>query len=171
MTGVRVETKIDATAAAGAFARLAETVANPEPVLRAIGTGGVSVTQTRFQEGVDPEGNAWAALNPAYATGKRGPGILRESGIRGGLMGSITFRTTSDSVAWGSNKVYALIHQVGGTIMPKRGSRLFFTIGGMTVAAKSVTIQARPYLGVGPREEEMMLDVVEGALDRAGGAT
>jgi phage virion morphogenesis protein len=171
MTGVRIETRIDATAAGEAFARLARVVADPEPVLRAIGTGGVSLVQDRFQTATDPDGNPWQALNPAYAAEKRGPGILRESGMRGGLMASITFQTTRDSVAWGTNKVHALIHQVGGTITPKRGNRLVFSIGGATVFAKSVTIPARPYLGIGPKEGEMMLDVVEGALDRAGVAT
>jgi phage virion morphogenesis protein len=171
MTGVNIETKIEATAAAAAFERLARVVSDPEPVLRAIGVGGVELVQTRFQKAEDPEGNPWRPLNTAYAAEKRGPGILRESGMRGGLMASVTFKTTSDSVAWGSNKVHAAIHQLGSTITPKKGDRLFFRIGGALVAAKSVTIPARPYLGIGKDEEEMMLDVVEGALDRAGGAT
>ena len=166
MTGVVIETRIDATKAAKAFGELAKVITRPEPVLRAIGTGLVQVTQDRFESGKDPDGKSWAALNPGYAATKRGPGILRESAMRGGLMASVTFQTSSDAVAVGTNKVYAAIHQFGGTIKPKSADRLVFRIGGQMVFAKSVTIPARPFLGIGPEDEEMILDVVEGALDR-----
>lgn len=170
MTGVVIETRIDATAAAEAFDRLARVVRDPEPILRAIGVGLVQVTQDRFESATAPDGSSWAALNPLYAATKRGPGILRESAMRGGLMASITFETSSDAVQVGTNKVYAAIHQFGGTIKPKSGDALVFRIGGQLVFARSVTIPARPFLGIGPADEEMILDVVEDALDRAAGA-
>lgn len=166
MTGAVIETRIDTTKAAKAFGELAKVIDRPEPVLRAIGTGLVEVTQGRFESGKDPQGKSWQGLNAAYGATKRGPGILRESAMRGGLMSSITFQTSSDTVQVGTNKVYAAIHQFGGTIKPKTGDRLVFRIGGQTVFARSVTIPARPYLGIGPEDEDMILDVVEGALDR-----
>lgn len=166
MTGVIIETRIDATKAAKAFEQLGRVISEPEPVLRAIGTGLVQVTQDRFESGTAPDGSSWAALNPLYAATKRGPGILRESGMRGGLMASITFETSGDAVQVGTNKVYGAIHQLGGTIKPKSGDALVFRIGGQLAFAKSVTIPARPYLGIGPADEEMILDVVEDAFDR-----
>lgn len=51
------------------------------------------------------------------------------------------------SGAWGSKAViYALIHELGGTILPKKGTHLTFQIGGNWVRTKSVTIPKRPYL-------------------------
>lgn len=167
MTGAIAEIRIEDTQAAKAFGELVRVIDQPEPVLRAIGTGLVQVTQDRFESATDPQGNAWTALNPLYAATKRGPGILRESAMRGGLMSSITFETSSDAVQVGTNKVYAAIHQFGGTIKPKDAPALIFRIGGKLVWARSVTIPARPFLGVGPDDEEMILDVVEGALARA----
>lgn len=48
---------------------------------------------------------------------------------------------------WGSRDVrYALIHELGGVIRPRRARALVFEVGGRTVAVRSVTIPARPYL-------------------------
>ena len=170
MTGVRIETSIETGPVADALGRVAAVVSEPAGVLGAIGTGLVETTQTRFEQGVDPQGNAWPALSSGYAADKRGPGVLRESGMRGGLMGSITREVTGDAVQVGTNKVYAAVHQSGAEIRPKSGDRLLFQIGGQTVAAKSVTIPARPFLGIGPADELMIGDVVEGALDKGLGA-
>lgn len=170
MTGVRIETRIEATEAAAAFAALQRVMADPTPVLRAIGTGILSTTRDRFFKEADPEGNRWKPLNPGYAAGKRGPGILREGGGSSSLMDSLSFQTTTDAVEVGTNRPYGAIHQFGGEIKPTKGDRLVFSIGGSPVFARSVTIPARPFLGFGPAEIETTLDVIEGALDRAMGA-
>jgi hypothetical protein len=48
---------------------------------------------------------------------------------------------------WGSaDVVYALIHELGGTIRPKSAARLAFQVGGEFRSAASVTIPPRPYL-------------------------
>ncbi|NIX75394.1 phage virion morphogenesis protein [Microvirga terricola] len=164
MTGITLETKIDAKAAIVAFRKVQRRVADMTPLMRAIGTGLVENTHTRFERAQDPQGRAWKPVSPTYALGKRGPGILRESAMRGGLMGSITFRASAQSVAVGSNKVYAAVHQLGGTISAK-GSHLVFPMGNRMVFAKSVTIPARPFLGIGREDEETILEVLETALD------
>lgn len=47
----------------------------------------------------------------------------------------------------GSNVVYAKIHEFGGTIKPKHGQYLKFSVpGGGFVSAKQVHIPARPYV-------------------------
>lgn len=171
MTGVSIEVRVDTGPAAEALARLADAVDDATPIMRALGVGLRENVFQRFEREVGPDGRAWAALSPDYAREKRGPGKLREAGIRGGLMGSITFSASRRSLELGTNKVYGLIHQVGGIIAPKNGPRLVFTMGGRPVFARSVTIPARPYLGIGPGDEETILDVVTGALDRAAGRT
>ena len=49
--------------------------------------------------------------------------------------------------SWGSRDArYALIHELGGTIVPKRAKALVFEIGGEVVRVMKVVIPARPYL-------------------------
>lgn len=167
MTGFVLITRMDMTEASRGFGRLAGVMRDTTPVMRAIGTGLVSSTQERFDAGQDPDGAAWAALNPTYAAGKRGPGILRESGMRGGLQGSITYQAGRNEVRTGTNKIYAAIHQFGGVIKAKNGGALAFKMGNRIVRTPSVTIPARPFLGISSDDRDMILDVVEGALDRA----
>lgn len=168
MTGVTM--KIEAGPATEALERLQEAFADATPIMNAIGVGLRENVHTRFEDEKAPDGSSWVALNPDYKSDKRGPGILRESGIRGGLMASIAIAATSRNVEVGTNRVYGAIHQFGGTITPKNpGGLLVFTIGGTKIAVPEVAIPARPYLGIGPEDEETILDVVEGALDRATG--
>ncbi|KKN39096.1 hypothetical protein LCGC14_0746920 [marine sediment metagenome] len=48
---------------------------------------------------------------------------------------------------WGSKDVaYALIHELGGRIVPKKAKVLRFKVDGQWRSAKEVTIPARPYL-------------------------
>jgi len=166
MTGARISIQIDDQEIQAGLHRLAGLTKNFTPLMRAIGTGLAEVTRKRFDQARDPAGLPWAPLNPAYAATKRGPGILRESGMRGGLQGSITFQTSGMTVEVGTNKVYGAIHQFGGTIKPKKGKFLVFRMGGRPVFARSVTIPARPFLGFGAADRDMVLDVVDSQLQR-----
>lgn len=168
---VRIETSLEDKELQDAFRRMQKAVANPTGILKAIGTGLVEGTHQRFEQAVDPEGKPWKPLNTVYASSKRGAGILRESGMRGGLMGSVTMQADSDSVEVGTNKIYAAVHQFGATITAKKAKRLFFFMGDQAFRPQSVTIEARPFIGISKEDEEMTLDVVEGALLRASGKT
>lgn len=94
---------------------LAREVKDLRPALGHIGEAVKESTQNRILAGgPGPDGQAWPALSPAYLLQKKGPGLLRESGQ---LLDSITWKVKGDqAVAIGSNKVYAAIHQFGGTI-------------------------------------------------------
>lgn len=170
MSGVQLIIRMDMSQVQSTFQRLAMAVSDTAPIMRAIGAGLVTSTQDRMDDGVGPDGASWAPLNPVYAAGKKGPGILRERAMRGGLQGSITYSAGRDQVAVGSNKIYAGVHQTGAVITPKGGGRLVFRLGNRVVHARSVTIPARPYLGVSNEDREMIMDVVTGALDRAIGS-
>lgn len=167
MAGATLEVRLEATQAAAQLRSAAEAWGQPGPILRAIGVGLARNTRERFDQGMDPGGHPWAELNPAYEMGKKGPGILRESGMRGGLQGSITFDVAGHEVAIGTNKIYGAIHQFGGTIRPKRGPYLVFRLAGALVKTREVTIPARPYLGIGDEDEDTILDVAEAFLTRA----
>lgn len=164
MTGARIVSALDDASVLAAFTRLRAVATVNTPMMRAIGVGLVTVTQQRFVQGVDPEGNAWTPLSPAYAAIKRGPGILRASLM---LQRSITFEAGPGFVMWGSNRIYAAIHQFGGTIVPKSAKALVFKLSTGIVRVQSVTIPARPYLGFGEAERVITLDVVETFIENA----
>lgn len=167
MAGAIIFTRIESKAPRRVFAALSRVMANPTPVMAAIGTGLVESTHERFERAVDPGGQAWAPLLPAYAAIKRGPGILRAAGMAGGLMGSITRRAGRDRVEVGTNKIYAGVHQHGATIRANKAKALVFRLAGGMVMAKSVTIPARPFLGLTRSDEDMILDMLQDALERA----
>lgn len=165
--GISITVTINAAQVRQAFNRLTLLMSDTTPVMRAIGTGLIAGTHDRFQMGVSPEGAPWKKLTPQYAMTKRGAGILRESAMAGGLMGSIAMEAGRDQVAVGSNKIYAAVHQFGATITPKSGQYLVFWMGGRLIKARSVTIPERPYLGVSSDDQVMIGDVVTGFLSRA----
>jgi phage virion morphogenesis protein len=166
VSGARITVELQSPDLPAAMARWRGVGRNPAPMMRAIGTRLVSNTQDRFDVGQDPEGRPWAALSPGYAGLKRGAGILREAAMRGGLMGSITHDVVGAEVAIGSNKIYAGVHQFGAIIRAKNKPFLRFrTVTGFA-AVRSVTIPARPYLGLSRTDEEDIFDTVEFFLNR-----
>lgn len=166
MTGARIAVKLDDKVILTALGRLGDVGLVSNGLMRAIGVGLVANTQERFDKAVDPEGKPWKALNPAYAALKRGPGILREAGMRGGLEGSITFQVSGTSVEVGSNKVYAAVHQFGAVIKAKNAKALVFRMGSSLVRVKSVTIPARPYLGFSEADRVTVLEAIDVAIKR-----
>ena len=68
----------------------------------------------------------------------------------------------------GSNLPYARIHQLGGTIRPKKGKFLKFRgLDGEDVFVKEVTIPARPYLGISDDDREEIMDTMTDFLEGA----
>lgn len=166
MTGVTISITISDKAVSQAFQKLERAMADTTPVMDAIGTGLVGSTHQRFATSTDPDGQAWSALVPAYAEGKRNSRILTESGL---LRDSIHSKAQRNEVRVGPHKVYAAIHQFGGTIKPKKGSHLRFRMGDRLIKAESVTIPARPYLGISSADETMIAETVFGFLSRLSG--
>lgn len=103
-----------------------------------------SATEGAFEAEADPvTGQAWASLSDAYlkANPKRQGGKMLQV-HDGGLASSISADSGDFWAEIGSNKIYAAIHQFGGTDdMP----------------AGPAGIPARPYLGVSREDEQSML--------------
>lgn len=95
--------------------------------LAEIGEYLVSETQERFATSTDPDGNHWAGVQRSG----------RPLWDFGHLMKSIEYQTDGHSLEVGSDLVYAAIHQFGGPAGRN----------------KSVTIEARPYLGINQDNE------------------
>lgn len=155
------------------IARLRALGERPRPIFDAIGAYGESSTRLRFKKGIDPEGKPWKPSLRAQATGGQ---TLVMQGAHGGLLGSITHRADDNSAEWGTNKVYAAIHQFGGVIKPKRKKSLRFRLAnGAFVTTKRVVMPQRAFLGVneedGQEIQAVTLDVVKAAeAGHVGGA-
>jgi len=166
MSGVRLDYSINDSKPLAMLQRLENF--NARAMFDDIGGYLDSEVANRFVEGKDPDGNTWeplsdatlfARIGGAKSRKKRGGtriGAIRKlAGIstlinRGNLRDSITHNTFIDGsgVEHGSNKVYAAIHQFGG--QAGRG--------------KSVTIPARPFLGINGGDESMIDNIVEDHL-------
>lgn len=112
-----------------------------------IGAYGVASTQDRFLDETSPEGQKWKKSRRARDDGGQ---TLRDSNI---LFQSLTHNASAQAAEWGSNLIYAGIHQNGGDIVPKNAAALVFNIGGRKVITQKVTMPARPYLGLSSDDE------------------
>ncbi len=147
-----IDVIFDDKAVLAAFDRLAAAGENARPLMAAIGSALADSTRLRFTSNVGPDGSPWPGLNLAYAAFRRpGPMLVQSSALRS----SVTFEAGNREVLVGSNKIYAGVHQFGATITPKAAKALVFKMGagGGIVRVKSVTIPARPYLGVSAEDE------------------
>ena len=127
-----------------ALLRMVNLGQRTRPIWDAIGQYGESSTRLRFKNQTDPDGKRW---KPSLRAQASGPGRTLIQKAR--LLRSITHRSSDRGTAWGTNVIYARVHQDGAVIKPKSGGSLRFRLpGGNFVSVKQVTIPARPYIGV-----------------------
>ena len=135
---------------------LARIVAFDEgELLTAIGAMGESQTRRRIsEEKTAPDGSAWPP-------NREGTSILLRTGRN--LLDSVAYIVGAGQVQWGAAWEFAHVHQDGAKISAKNAKALIFKIGGKTVGAKSVTIPARPFVGLSGDNtkeiEELVTDV------------
>lgn len=138
-----------------ALNRLIALGQSPAEVMQDIATYGENATRDRFKTGTGPDGKAW---QPSIRVQQKGGKTLIESTR---LLNSITSRSGSDFAEWGTNAIYAAIHQTGGEIRAKNAKGLFFKVAdGTGRRVSKVTIPARPYLGIDARDEGSIVDIV-----------
>ena len=137
--------RFDGTAAIEHLSGLLDAIDDPSPVLKEISEAVVlRSTRERFKTQTAPDGTAWAALQPWYQKEKR-RNKNRTLTLDGYLRSRLTWQFAGDrTVEIGSNLPYAAVHQFGATIKPRAAKVLMFR----GHVAKSVTIPARPYLGL-----------------------
>ena len=164
MTGVQIQYQVE-DAVSGAMAILAARLGNTTPVMREIGGYVETVTVLRFDTETGPGGRKWPQSLRARLTGGQ---TLTDSAR---LRQSITHRAGPDHAEIGTNVVYAAIHQFGGTIRAKSARALVFTLpDGSVVQLQSVTIPARPFMGIDEDNWIAIGDIVTDWLTEAGGA-
>ncbi len=144
-----------------ALSKLIAAIGNPEPALRNIGEHLRQTTIDRFETETAPDGTPWTPLDPRYAATKKGRGILKESGeLQREIVYQIAGSGASAELLVGTNRPHAWVHQAGATIRPKNGAALIFMLGAQKVFAKSVTIPARPFLGVSEADRAEAVAIV-----------
>lgn len=129
-------------------------------LLASLGETVVSQTRERFRKETGPDGQRWE--KSARAEEEGGQTLTDKADLKN----SITRRVTGKQVEIGTSKVYAAIHQLGGVIRARNAKSLFFTIGGRKVSVKSVTMPARPYLGISAADERELLAEVDDFIER-----
>ncbi len=126
-----------------ALVNASRKLSDTRPLMASVGEALVSGTIRRFAAEKAPDGSAWEKSKRAAEENGQ---TLTDTGR---LRKSIDFAATPDKVMVGSNLPYARIHQLGGTIRPKKGKALKFRgRNGKDVIVSRVNMPARPYLGV-----------------------
>ena len=155
VSGVCLRITIDGLEAAiGAIAGLAEL--DEDELLTAIGAEGESQTRRRIEEEkTAPDGTPWKP-------NRAGTPILLASGNN--LRDSVAYVVGAGYAEWGASWEYAHVHQDGAVIKPRHGKALKFwwVAGGHTnfAVVKSVTIPARPFVGLSDDNRRDIHDVV-----------
>lgn len=137
-----------------AFAELGE-MANDRQIPRVAAGALLSSTEQAFEKQSDPvTGEHWSAWSDPWLAWRekhgRVPGKILE--LDGDLARSITTDYGPDYALLGSPKIYAAIHQWGGTT-------------GM--APGPAAVRARPYMGLDKTGEREIYDAIEKRAERA----
>ena len=144
MSGVRLEYKINDREILRGIRRLGAF--NAFDMFDEIGAYLDSSVLQRFEDGIGPDGIPWEPSERAEIEGGK---TLIDFGH---LRDSITHIASSDGVEHGTNMIYGAIHQFGG----------------QTGRNKSVTMIARPIIGINADDEDeinsIVRDFVEGIM-------
>ncbi|MPZ57615.1 MAG: phage virion morphogenesis protein [Rhizobiales bacterium] len=151
--GVRI--RVDAEAALRDLGRMMARAEKPRGMFDAIGASLVTSTQMHFERGTGPDGSPWPPSLRALTEGGK---TLIDSAI---LMQSITFVASDTGVEVGTNILYAAVHQFGATIQAKTDQGLRFKVGDQWVRKDSVTIPARPFLGLDDADSAEIVHIAE----------
>ena len=185
MSGVRVEVTVDDHQLREAMTELLARGRDLGPAFKSIGEMMLRSTDQRFRDQVDPTGAPWLPISAAWKDEKQRRRHLQKIlQMRGRLRGSIAYKASNDRVAVGSNVVYAAIHQLGGEIQqPERTQVLAFggtarkpgkfisrakaakskkaiAVRFANIPARTITMPARPYLGLSTQDRERMAKIL-----------
>ena len=165
--------------------KLTDAAADDKPeLLSRIGAYLVTSTQRRFERETGPHGQPWQRLSPRTAErriGSRERGYSNILRVSGRLRQSIVSQVVADEVHVGTNVKYAAIHQLGGEIeMQERQQTIYQHYDkrtdtfdpkfrtkkrsnfarDVTVKAHTITMPARPYLGIDDADRAEVTEIV-----------
>lgn len=150
ITSTGIEEALAALAAAGDFAG---DLTEP---FDAIGAAMVASTQFRFEQQTAPDGSPWA---PSIRALTEGGITLTKSGR---LAQSFSHQADPSGVEWGTDVVYAGVHQHGAVIRPVSADALKFKLPGNLGwrSVQEVVIPKREFLGVDDEDETEILELL-----------
>jgi phage gpG-like protein len=151
---------------------------DPTPMFESIGLYLVSSTQHRFDAGAGPDGTPWPPSLRVIAHG--GKTLMLSTR----LYRSFSFTASRTGLDFGTNVVYAAIHQFGGDItQPARSQELHFRTNKRTgarrfskrskatssqtvsIGARTIHMPARPFIGLDDADDAAILTIGENWLD------
>ncbi|WP_282339398.1 phage virion morphogenesis protein [Pseudomonas sp. PS02288] len=150
MAGAMLDVTMDTSQAGAVLAELAERLGDITTPLLDIAEYLHQSTDDRFVKQIAPDGLPWAPLSPVTLARKKGPRILRESGL---LQDTIRHQVSDNELAFGTDRVYGAVQQFG----QKRGA------SGTNKRGSPIPwgdIPARPYLGLSSDDESEILAIV-----------
>lgn len=184
MSGVTLE--FDSRAALATMRDAAAAMGNPEPMLRDIGEELMIIHDQRFAAQKSPAGVSWAPLSPAYLKTKKKNRnkILQRDGYLKNLM---RYLVQGSELLFGSDRVYAAIHNFGGEIKIRaRRATVHFkqnkdgTVGNRFVARKKsnfaqdvkigayvIKMPQREFLGTSAQDDIRITEIAFEHLQRA----
>lgn len=146
---------------------LIDRIEDREAVHAIIGEVLLDRTIEGFENEESPDGTKWKKLHAITLLLKKSKsGKLRETGE---LFRSIHKETSAAKAEVGTNlnhpKVWA--HQFGAEILPIRGPHLIIPGNGVAgpFFLKKATIPARPYIGIGPDDEQRIIEALTDYLE------
>lgn len=147
MTGISYKTTIDDAHMRAKLEELIDRMENPEGFYKNVGEHLLNSVGDNFDNEESPEGEKWKTLSDV-TVGRReaaGHGPIPILRVSGALRGSINSQVSSEDVRIGSSLVYAAIQHFGGA----------------SKGYMDATIPARPYLGMGPDDEQAIFEIAE----------
>lgn len=145
MSGIIIRAEITDNGIRAKLTALTALGRNPADAMRDIATYGKATTRERFRMQIGPDGNRW---KPSLRVQLHGGKTLTKDGHLGD---TITSRSGSNFAEWGSNRIYAAIHQLGGN-------------AGRGLRSKIVP---REYLGVNDENDSDILDILQARIEGA----
>lgn len=186
MTGISIKVELRQQEARDRLQGILSRMERKQPFYKSVGERLMASTKDRFRTETDPAGSPWKPLAPATIKArtrkKQLPLTILRSNTRGkkgsSLAGSINVQVTEDEVRIGSPLDSAAIHQLGGTIQkPARDAKIYRIkdktgqigrrfaakkkanhVTDVKIPAHSITMPARPYLGLTAADEAAILD-------------
>jgi phage virion morphogenesis protein len=122
--------------------RMAALGERPRPIWDALGQYGESSTRLRFPRQQDPDKKRWVPSIRARVSG--GQTLVHKAR----LMRSITHNASNSGTSWGTNVIYAGVHNDGKTIKAKSGALRFRIPGGGFATVKAVKMPQRAFIGI-----------------------
>lgn len=162
MAGASFDT--DLRTAAHMFDQIKAAGRNMRPLMAEIGSVLEDSTRQRFRTQRSPDNIPWAPISQEWREEKAARGFAGSIlTMRGDLRNSVRFEADAHSASVIASSPYAAIHQFGGVIRPRRARAL--RVRGRFVS--SVTMPARPYLGMSDEDRSEVLDAARDFLERA----